>query len=143
MGLCCCNEYPHQQRLGENDIDLACTLQVAVHPPRKVRQEVKAGSWRLGWKLGPHRVSLYWFAPHDLVRLLAYTTEKHLPRSGTVPSGLALPTSSINQEIVPQTCLQVNLIDAFFNQDSFFPHDSGWNQVGNKLTGTQTKRINH
>lgn len=129
MGLCCCNEYPHQQRLGENGIDLACTSQVIVHPPKKVRQEIKEGSGRLRWKLGPHRISLYWFAPHDLLILHAYSTKKHLPRSGTIPSGLAPPTSSINQEIVSQTCLQVNLIDVFLNQDSFFTYDLDWTKM--------------
>ena len=50
-------------------------------------------------------------------QLLPYTTQAHLPRNGSVHSGLGPPTSISNQENVSQTCPQANRTGWFFNWD--------------------------
>lgn len=42
---------------------------------------------------------------------LSFTTKDHLPRSGTPHTMLGPPTSIINQDDVPQTCLWVDLME--------------------------------
>ena len=53
-----------------------------------------------------------WLALQGLLRLLSYTQD-HLLRSGTTHSELGPPISIINQENVPQTCLQTSLTETF------------------------------
>lgn len=58
-----------------------------------------------------------------LPSLLFNTSQDYLPRGGgTIQNGLDLPTSNINQEDAPQTCLQTNLMGgAFFQLGSLYP----------------------
>lgn len=55
-----------------------------------------------------HRLALHSFSlpgqPDSL--------QEHLPREGTAHSMLTPPTSIVNQENAPQTCLQANLMEA-------------------------------
>lgn len=71
-------------------------------------------------------------ARYNLLSLLSYTTQNHLLRSGTAPSGLGTPISIINQENAPQTFVQNNLAEAVFLTDTFFPLPSRPNRY--KLT---------
>lgn len=48
-------------------------------------------------------------ASHGLLNLLSYTSQDHLPRGGTAPSGLCSPSSNINGENIPQASLQVSM----------------------------------
>ena len=54
-----------------------------------------------------------WLASHSLLMLFSYRTEDHLPRGDTTQSDLGLPTSVINQENAPQTCLWDNTMETF------------------------------
>jgi hypothetical protein len=56
---------------------------------------------------------VYWLTPHGLPRLLSCTTHDHISGVSTAHSWLDPPTPIINQENAPQTCLQVNLREAF------------------------------
>lgn len=49
----------------------------------------------------------------------------HLLRDATAHSGLGPSTSIINQENVPQTCLQANLMQVFSQLRFIFPDDPG------------------
>ena len=98
---------------------------------------------------------------------LSHTTQDHLSRGTTVPSGLAPPTSIfknifiiyflhlhfkcypesplyppptsiINQENALQTYPQANLMEAFFQLRFLFPKDSILCQVDVKLANTST-----
>ena len=54
---------------------------------------------------------------------------EHQLRDSTIQTELGLPTSVINQENVPKTYPQVNLVEVFFSQGSLFPDDSILYQV--------------
>ena len=56
-----------------------------------------------------------WLAPHGLLSLLCYTTQDHLTWTATASSELDLLTPLINQENVPQTCLQAIWSTDFLN----------------------------
>lgn len=51
---------------------------------------------------------------HGLLSLLFCTTQDQQHSDGTTLAGLGPLTSVMNQEIVPQTVLQVNLMEAFY-----------------------------
>jgi hypothetical protein len=56
----------------------------------------------------------YWLALYDLLSL-CYSTQDYKPRSGTTHSELDPPTPIINEENVPQACLQANWWGHFFS----------------------------
>lgn len=43
-----------------------------------------------------------------LLSWLSYTSQEHQPTGSLAHSGLDPPTSTVNQEKIPQTCPQVN-----------------------------------
>ncbi|EGW08526.1 hypothetical protein I79_016318 [Cricetulus griseus] len=51
----------------------------------------------------------YWLAPHDLLSLLSYRTQDHLPRDGSTHNGLCPTPSTFNGE----NALQLDLMEAF------------------------------
>lgn len=51
---------------------------------------------------------------YDLFSLPYYIPQGHLCRDGTTHSGLSNPTRIINQENVPQVCLQTKWIGGIF-----------------------------
>lgn len=58
-----------------------------------------------------------------MLSYLPYTAQVHLPRKGTTHSGLGPPTLISNQENIPQTCPQANLMEEILNWGSPFPDD--------------------
>ena len=58
------------------------------------------------------RMLLIGLLAHSFFNLLSYRTQDHLPRDGTAHSGLGTPTSTTNQENVPQASLQLHLTGA-------------------------------
>lgn len=53
----------------------------------------------------------YWLASSGLLSLPSCIIKGQLPSSGIVHRGLGTPTSVINHEITPQTCLRANLVE--------------------------------
>lgn len=78
----------------------------------------------------------FWLVPYGLFSLLSSTTQNHLPRGDTTHSDLAPPTSIINQENDPHTCLQTSLIGAIVLQLS----DSSSCQVNQKQNKQQQQK---
>ena len=59
-----------------------------------------------------------------MLRLLSYTPRDHLPNYNTIHIGLGPSTSVINQNTIPQTCLQASLREAFSQLRLPFSDDS-------------------
>jgi hypothetical protein len=66
-----------------------------------------------------------------LLRLLSFSTQVHGPRNGTTYSDLGSPISTINEENIPHTCLQANLIEVL-SQLRFI--SSKWHSVADTRT---------
>lgn len=81
----------------------------------------------------PQRNTACWPEPHGL---LSPTTHGHLPRSGTIHSGLSPSTSIISEENVLPANLQANLRRAFLSLGSLFPADSSLYQSDRTLITT-------
>jgi len=64
-----------------------------VHHDGKSRRELKAGTWRQKPKQRPWRGCCYCLTPPDLLSLLSYIIQDHLPRGCIAHSGLAPLTS--------------------------------------------------
>jgi hypothetical protein len=79
----------------------------------------ETGTWRQELKQRPCRNATYWLDPRDLLSLLSYTVWAHLPRNVTTQRGWHhpewAPPPAIIKKNVPQPCLQVNMIEAFFS----------------------------
>ena len=75
-------------------------------------------------------------APHGLLGLLSYPTQDHMHRDGTAHSELR--HQSLIKIMLPQTCLQANLMEHFFFKwDSLLWDDSSLCQVDKTLTITR------
>jgi hypothetical protein len=78
---------------------LAYDAGVRVHHEGKLRQELKAGTWRQRTEAETMEDAAYWLPPSSLLSLLLYTNQDHLPIAGTVPSGLAPPQQSLSKKM--------------------------------------------
>lgn len=105
---------------------------------REVRAETQGGAWRQEVKQRPRGTVLCWFAVRGLLSLLSYPSQDHLPRGGTVHSGLSPPIPIINQENDTQACLQGNPMRRFLNWVFLFPDGSGLCQVEKKNQPTES-----
>lgn len=56
--------------------------------------------------------------PPDFLGLLSYTAQCHLPRVGTVHSGLGPPASILTLDKALRTCLQATLNSGIFSVES-------------------------
>ena len=65
----------------------------------KLGQELKTGTRRQEPKQRSGRNAAYWLALHALLSPISYTTQAHLPRSGTIHSGLVLQNQSLMKEM--------------------------------------------
>lgn len=72
------------------------------------RQEPETETVREPWRSTAYRLALHAFAQ---LAFLHNTTQGHLPRGGTAPSGLGPPMPISNPENAPHACPQVTLVD--------------------------------
>jgi hypothetical protein len=70
---------------------------------------------------------------HGLLILLSYKTQDKQLRDGTIHNGLVPPPSITSEENVLKTCLEPDLIEAFFNWGFLFSNDFSLFQVDIKL----------
>lgn len=97
----CCDEHCDRKPLGV----LSTWMYVSVRHVGKSGQGLETGTW--SQELRPGRSVAFWLALYDLLSLLSYATQNHLPAwGGTMPSGLDPPLSVHYQENAPHTCLQ-------------------------------------
>lgn len=67
------------------------------------------------------RNTAYWFASCGLHSLFSYSPRTTIPPMTT--SGLGSFTLVTNQENVPQTCPEANLVGYFLNRECLFQND--------------------
>jgi hypothetical protein len=89
----------HDQKHEEERVNFI--LGLVVQYPGKLRQELKAGTWRPELKQRSRVNIAYWLVLHGLMYQLPYRTQDHLSRDGTTHSGLSLATSIVNQNNTP------------------------------------------
>lgn len=84
-------------------------LQIVVH-----YLEVRAETWREGTDAEAMEECCGWLALCVMLNLLSYTIQDHQPRDSTIHSGLGPPISINNFENVLESCIQTDLMEAYF-----------------------------
>jgi hypothetical protein len=69
-------------------------LQIAVHHPRKLLQELRAGTWTQDLMQKTWKSAAHWLAPYGLLDLFSYGTQNPQFRGSSAHSVLAIPQQS-------------------------------------------------
>lgn len=107
------------------------TLQLITHHPGNSGQELKIGTWMLNLVQKLWKVGAYGPAHHDLLSLISYTTQDHLPKHHFQCSGLS--TLIAIQENVLSLRLWTDIMWAFSQLRKWLEFVLSWHNVNSAM----------